>query len=371
MFQLFKLPWKITEAADVENPSSRVSKLIKPANSEMNFPLVSFKREDSYNHHRFKIMYYLNHKNLLHMLAADRCKTQAGSFDTFVEPTQGTLISICDISACADDLGHIPSRRFQSIVRQMFNAIEFLREHSLYHGDLSWINSLFAHPYTVKLAGFMRLAMTIEQAQFYDRKCLANMLRHQLNIAIQNVQLGSQIFYAHLKGLIRVLEREDLTLRDNTVNIIDNTFFWAEERRTSFYTTVVSLRVKDERFQFMIYHRDVCAMPWSKGSNIDYWTLLDTMNNYRKNHDMKLYDFKCPIDFLRCVCGAYTHKHELKFNIDKLIREVHPALSIVMKRLVETFDSSGFVCNDKSCSTCKNLRRVPQMRRFVEEKYSR
>lgn len=90
----------------------------------------------------------------------------------------------------------------------------------------------------------------------------------------------------------------------------------------------------------MIYHRDVCAMPWSKGSNIDYWTLLDTMNNYRKNHDMKLYDFKCPIDFLRCVCGAYTHKHELKFNIDKLIREVHPALSIVMKRLVETFDSS-------------------------------
>ncbi|KAM3333324.1 hypothetical protein ACQJBY_028424 [Aegilops geniculata] len=373
--KLIGVTWRIIETCKKQDPESRILKLVKPEDSTntselatKNLPIVRIQREEKFNPHAFKIMHFLSHKNLVHMLAADYSEERAGCLDTFLEPTSGKLLSLCSIQQCVDGLYHIPSNRFRSFVREMFSGTKFLKEHSLYHGDLSWATTLYTYNgslYTVKLAGFRRQgSMTIEGAQTNDCNCLADMLRHRVQAAIAQDKL--QIFCGHIEGLITALGRTDLTSKE----IMDNTFFWDEEKRISFYTGDVSLKIKDEKFQLMILHSTICAVPWDKSTVASYMRVVIVMNNYRINNDMLKYDFKSKTDFVKCVCGAYAHRRELEMpRMDMIIREAHPDLSIVLKQLVERFDSEGFECPDEDCEICACLWGKGQMEKLLQHKF--
>jgi len=116
----------------------------------------------------------------------------------------------------------------------------------------------------------------------------------------------------------------------------------------------------------MILHSAICVVPWNESTVVSYMGVVASMNEYRIRNEMVQYDFESKTDFIKCVCGAYAHRHELELpEMDEIIREAHPDLFIVLKQLVETFDSEGFECHDENCKICAYLWKNGRMRKLL------
>jgi len=54
--------------------------------------------------------------------------------------------------------------------------------------------------------------------------------------------------------------------------------------------------------------------------------------------DEENYDGNSKEDYMKCICGAYTHKNEIAQPIDDIVRENHPSIFSDVKDILDSKD---------------------------------
>lgn len=112
--------------------------------------------------------------------------------------------------------------------------------------------------------------------------------------------------------------------------ILDNTFFWNFSKRQKFFINTISLKLSDSNFLKCAKDLKICGTSWDKACTKDFQKLVENMNDYRekmgdkeeKNRQrmgrreryaaIEPYDGDSTEDYMRCICGGYTHIKQIK-----------------------------------------------------------
>lgn len=328
--------------------SLKVFKPTSKGSAEVNTcPSVYFKEERVGNKHAFYIMHNLYHKNILSLkvLSKNKMSEDPSSIAAFVEPYDGKLWSICEPKECADRVNQIFSPSLQALFRQIAIGIDFLRMNGQYHGNLSWTTTLYSGN-TVKLAGFEM--NDSEDPAWNDWLCFIRMLE-EFSERVRQLNELSSIHYCtdvidSLIATLRALDRASLsTIREIALK---HPFFWDIVERVDFFALDISLKLSDKNFMRSVESSGVWHKSWDKNGTPSFLALVKAMNNHRDAEERKRhrretgsnkkihYDGNSLGDYVKCVCGAYTHWKQIKVNVDQIVCENHPTIHIDMKRLV-------------------------------------
>ncbi|KAL6853326.1 hypothetical protein ACP4OV_019355 [Aristida adscensionis] len=325
------------------------------AASNITYPTVCLKTERAENLHAFFIMHNLHHKNILSLKVLAKSKTQSGnpsSVAAFVEPYSGSMVNLFgNLKILVDTIKHFPSSKFRTQVRDIITGLDFLWKNDLYHGNLNWSNVLLQDE-TVKLAGFEMKDMAIGLAQSEDLQSLIRMLEEVSNEAAKaNQGLDENVKYCcdtldSLIAMLRTFDQASLpTLKERVLE--QHPFFWNSVKRNNLFAGTVSLKLNDENFIQRVQNSTICGViPWDKnrkGSFAAFQKLVVMMNDYRERQKGKRvgsqkgekYKGDSVEDFVKLICGAYTHWREIGLAIDDIIRACYPRIFIDMKLLVD------------------------------------
>lgn len=343
----FKIPFKVIR--ETVDKGEHILKIIKPDPEKVvtrieKYPIVYLKGEDAGNVHAFSIMHNLHHENLISMraLAKDKRKnSDIVPLVAFVEPYTGVLWSDhLEEDKCADSLNHIPSLKLQRVLREIVAGTDFLRQNGFYHGSLNWGSVLYVHPCKIKLAGFKcQDSMSLEEAQWNDWLCFIQMLEEIATRADQSnssLPQKERYFCGNLNDLITMLQSLDQTaLPIIKKAILDHPFLWDFGTTVDFFAKTVSLRLNDSNFREKVKKSSLRKAPWDGDSSADFMSLLDVMNEYRRENGMDPYDTHDLEHYVRCICGAYSHWTLIKLNVHAIIRYHHPSICLDMVKLLE------------------------------------
>ncbi|CAL4936620.1 unnamed protein product [Urochloa decumbens] len=316
------------------------------------YPDVFREKANPANRHGVYIMHNLNHKNILCMKAAGQTRLERGDeFSLFVEEYAGPLNVITFWPAVAEAFKHIPSSTFQNIIREIIEGVDFLWRNGTYHGNLSWLTTLYQRPYTVKLHGFRSKDLPLDKSQWGDVDGIIVMLEDVCNMAFQYNQDPKEehnFFYGEVNALIdllRTLDRNSLpVMRD----VLEHLFFWTGGKRARFVMTDVSELLHDGEFIKEVNKSDIGSLDSALPGFLDqkYEALLEHCNEYRATLPQPIPNFNRskPIGVVQLAYAAYTHRNQImktvQASVDHIMRAKFPKLFLELNRIVKSVRNS-------------------------------
>lgn len=121
--------------------------------------------------------------------------------------------------------------------------------------------------------------------------------------------------------------------------ILKDPFFWDFAKRSSFFSGTISLKISDEVFMGRIKSSNICQKSWDRNCTSEFRDLVKKMNDHREvekrknekttrggrgglrgrgrggtsaNKRFEPYDGNSAEDYVKCVCGGYTHQKQIK-----------------------------------------------------------
>ncbi|KAM0882829.1 hypothetical protein ACQ4PT_032034 [Festuca glaucescens] len=340
---------------DIRKPSSLPHPLLLLNNES---PKVCLELVQPLDLPRLSAMQGINHRNIMCIGALTEVEIgeqKVKLLALFLDHHNGPLGVHLDSLQLHDNYGVVPSQALRDIIRQIICGVEELRINGFYHGDLSLINIFFSKRdvLLIKLFNFRTKDIPKENAQLED--CVAvGLILQQISNELKLRM--PQLIFTLIDDLDSTLMASDVASLHTVKEIaLKQIFFWEPRRRRIFWMHDVP-KALEKHAADLIIRTHGWILPWN--SRI-HQGLLNEMNAYRrdeeerKNGGVKVkpevykYNVHDPLQYVKCISGAYTHADKLKarvgkildnfgfeVTVDKAVQENDPELFIVLYKLL-------------------------------------